>query len=130
MLLYACPDHDEGQQYITIVNKSDRDIVFQELFNWADTMFYCSDIGTTILLTVHADSTRLYKCNIRANGWEDYLNKGQTMSIYIADEETYDKYWKQPCDTIHKYVPVLHRYQLKLKDLQQMNWTVVYPPEE
>jgi len=46
------------------------------------------------------------------------------------DWEIYKKYWNEPCDTIRKYVPILHRYQLTLEDLQRMNWTVVYPPPE
>jgi len=46
------------------------------------------------------------------------------------EAETFDKYIDEPCDTIRKYVPVLHTYQLTLEDLQQMNWMVVYPPGE
>lgn len=56
------------------------------------------------------DSFRIYST------W--YWTQRSSMSISSA-----------PCDTIQKYVPVLYRYQLKLEDLEQMNWTVVYPPE-
>ena len=55
------------------------------------------------------DSFRIYST------W--YWTQRSSMSIVLL------------CDTIQKYVPVLYRYQLKLEDLEQMNWTVVYPPE-
>ena len=35
----------------------------------------------------------------------------------------------EPCDTIRKYVPFLHRYLVSLEDMEQANWTIVYPPE-
>ena len=127
-VLCACPD-DDGHRYITLVNKSGKSIAYQELIDWnGNPPFYCSNIGTITLINIPADSSRILE-SIGSSKWEDYLRKGQTMSIFIVDTETYNEHWLAPCDTIRKYVPVLHRYQLKLEDLQQMNWTVVYPPE-
>ena len=45
------------------------------------------------------------------------------------DEQTYSRYMFEPCDTIRKYVPILHRYRVSLEDMEQANWTIVYPPE-
>jgi|WetSurMetagenome_2_1015567.scaffolds.fasta_scaffold213662_2 hypothetical protein len=132
MFLCACPDKENGHGYIKIFNKSEKDIAFIESFNPKDTIFFCSDIGTTVLITIPSDTFYLYEAPIdwKASYWEDVLNKGQTISIFVVDGKQYEKYWQQPCDTIRKYVPILHIYKLTLADLQLMNWSIVYPPEE
>jgi hypothetical protein len=129
-VLFACPQIENVHESILIVNKSHKNIVYQERINPKDTFFYCSNSGITIRPHILADSSAINKSPIRPSGWEYYLNKGQVMHLLIADKEIYDKYWLEPCDTIHKYVPILHRYQLTLEDLQRMNWTVIYPPTE
>jgi hypothetical protein len=50
----------------------------------------------------------------------------------IFDAEVYDETvdYEIPCSETNYTIPVLHRYQLKLADLQRMNWTVVFPPQE
>ena len=130
IMLCACPNREKGHYYITIVNRSDKDIVYQCLINWTDPFFYCSNTGITVPITIRADSLNMFKADTWSSGWETSLNDGQTMNILVADAEKYSQYWRDPCDTIHKYVPILYRYQLKLEDLERMNWTVVYPPEE
>ncbi|MDD4921019.1 MAG: hypothetical protein PHS30_00925 [Bacteroidales bacterium] len=132
MLLCACPDKEDGHGYINISNKSEKDIAFISSFNQNDDFFHCSDTGTTILITIPSDSFYLYKApkDWKDLYWEKLLNKGQTMNIFVADGELYEEYLQQPCDTIRKYVPILHIYRLTLADLQRMNWTIVYPPEE
>jgi hypothetical protein len=71
--------------------------------------------------------------------WDYILKKVYyELTILIVDFELYQKYsdeiyynsYKEPCDTFRKYVPILHCYRLTLQDLERMNWTVVYPPEE
>lgn len=130
ILLSGCPSSEDGHLYIKIVNKSDIDIIYQNRINEKDDYFYCSTGGVTIFPYVLKDSIGILEAPMRSNGWEDYLDKGQLINIYIASAEVYNPYIAAPCDTIRKYVPILHRYQLKLEDLQRMNWTVVYPPEE
>jgi len=130
IVFYACPDREKGHQYITIVNRTNKDVVYQGLINWTDTFFYCSNTGTTIPITVRADSLNKFEADIWSSGWEASLNRGEIMNILVADAEKYNQYWREPCDTIRKYVPILYRYQLTLEDLQRMNWTVVYPPKE
>jgi len=61
------------------------------------------------------------------SSWNSYL---KSLTVFILDGELYEEYWQQPCDTIRKYVPILHTYRLTSEDLQRMNWTVVYSPEE
>ena len=126
ILLCACPDK-KGQEFIYIKNESDKKIAFQVSVNKQDTTFYCSNVGTTILFEVESKSTFNLGNGDSYSNWDDFL---KTLTVFILDGKRYNEYWKEPCDTIRKYVPVLHRYQLKLEDLQRMNWTVVFPPEE
>ncbi|MCB9017428.1 MAG: hypothetical protein H6544_02320 [Prevotellaceae bacterium] len=126
MLLCACPDKTE-QDFIYITNKSDKTIAFQVNVNKQDEIFYCSDIGTTILISVKSNSTFKLDNGDTYSSWNSYL---KSLTVFILDGELYEEYWQQPCDTIRKYVPILHTYRLTLEDLQRMNWTVVYPPEE
>ena len=126
MLLCACPDK-KGQEFIYIKNESDKKIAFQISVNKQEETFYCSNAGRTILFEVESNATFKLDNGDAYSNWDDYL---KTLKVFILDGELYDEYWQQPCDTIRKYVPILHRYQLTLEDLQRMNWTVVYPPEE
>jgi hypothetical protein len=126
----TCRKYDNVHSYITIINKSHEKIVFQEFIEDTKTLssFLCFDDGF-IVLSIQADSLRYYESPINPEGWEYYLGKGQILNVMIGNWEIYDKYYKEPCDTFNKYVPVLHQYLLTLEDLNRMNWTIVYPPE-
>lgn len=126
LLLCACPDKPE-QDFIYIVNKSDKKIEFQVLKNKQDSIFYCSNTGKTIFFGVESNSTFKLDNGDVYSGWDSDL---KILTVFLLDGKQYSEYWQQPCDTIRKYVPVLHTYRLTLADLQRMNWTVVYPPEE
>ena len=126
ILLCACPDKTR-QDFIYITNKSDKKIAFQALTNTESAEFHCSDVGRTIFFEVESNSTFKLGTGDVHSSWDNFLN---SLTVFILDGELYDEYWQQPCDTIRKYVPILHTYRLTLSDLQRMNWTVVYPPEE
>ena len=126
MLLCACPDK-AGQDFIYITNKSDKKIAFQVSVNKQDETFYCSDVGRTILISVESNSTFKLDDGDAYSSWDNFL---KSLTVFILDGEVYEEYWQQPCDTIRKYVPILHTYRLTLEDLRRMNWTVVFPPEE
>ncbi len=125
ILLCACPKQPI-QRYITLVNKSGKEIVCQQLWcatiTNADTLYECR-IPTQGIL---ANSSYLYESKY---GWGSDLGFLPYIQYLVLDAEKFHEYRSAPCDTIQKYVPVLYRYQLKLEDLEQMNWTVVYPPE-
>ena len=125
-VLFACISKT-GQDFIYIVNKSDRKIAFQVIKNKQDTTFYCYDIGRTILFEVESNSTFKLDDGDAYSGWDSFL---ESLTVFILDGELYEEYWKEPCDTIRKYVPILHCYRLKLEDLQRMNWTIIYPSDE
>lgn len=124
ILLCGCPDKT-GQEFIYIENKTDKTITFDFSINTQDTTFYCSNTGKTILFNVESHSTLKLNDGDVYSSWDSYL---KSFTVFILDGVTYEKYWQQPCDTIRKYVPVLQRYQLKLEDLQRLNWTITYPP--
>jgi hypothetical protein len=128
-ILYACPKKT-GHQHITFINKSDREVVCQPHYltgdiTSEDILFQCRKGANGIL-----SGSSYYYSSGRYSDWETDFNNGILfVQFLIMDAEIYDSYITAPCDTIRKYVPILHRYQLTLEDLQRMNWTVVYPPE-
>ena len=126
MLLCACPDKT-GQDFIYITNKSNKKIAFQVSVNKQDETFYCSDAGRTILISVESNSTFKLDTGDAHSSWDRFL---KSLTVFILDGEAYEEYWQQPCETIRENVPILHTYRLTLADLQRMNWTVVFPPEE
>jgi len=134
MLLSAgcCDNKFDGQEYIYIVNKSSVDIRCQ--LNWpksiptADTLYRCQKIP----FKVQRDSIYLHPSGNwdRGLGWEYDFKSNPYIQFLIMDDTIHHQYFLEPCDTIRKYVPILHHYELTLEDLQRMNWTVVYPPGE
>lgn len=134
VVLCACHRYKGGPPYITIVNNSERSIACQESYPkdiLADSMFRCLGgagcIGADSLVKIPYWG---WDDGSRDAGWYDYFVNQKYIQFLIMDQDTYWKHHSEPCDTIHKYVPVLHVYRLTLEDLERMNWAVVYPPEE
>jgi len=123
----GCPK-EQGTRYITVINKSERKIVCQEFWSAritdADTLFQCRIFAAGI----SADT--LYRFSSLNSGWETDFKAIPYIQFLIMDAETYSNYIGTSCDTVRKYVPILHCYRLKLEDLQRMDWIVVYPPKE
>ena len=126
MLLCACPGNNEsGHRYITILNQSDKAIVWQPQMirnGETDEQFNCRKILGGL---INSDSLYKYEYDDRENNWEVGLST-HYLQIIVMEAKTFDNYLEEPCDTIRKYVPILHTYRLTLADLQQMNWTVVF----
>ena len=125
-LLWACPERSEA--YITLVNKSDQNIVYQEYrdfgHTFSDALFQCS-VGAVEI----QKRTSVVIESLDYAGWKADFNYTTCIQFLIMDEQTYSRYMFEPCDTIRKYVPILHRYRVSLEDMEQANWTIVYPPE-
>ena len=125
-LLWACPERSEV--YITLVNKSDQNIVYQEYrdfgHTFSDALFQCS-VGAVEI----QKRTSVVIESLDYAGWKADFNYTPCIQFLIMDEQTYSRYMFEPCDTIRKYVPILHRYRVSLEDMEQANWTIVYPPE-
>ena len=130
----ACPSNKDevGHRYITIVNTSDTKIRVQMAIpiNQADTSWHCRKPA----LSIEINSNRQFECmnSNREKNWEDNFKTIPYIQFLIFDAEVYDEYrdYCVPCEEIDYTIPVLHRYQLRLEDLQRMNWTVVFPPME
>ena len=130
MLLCACKNKEEGHCYITFINKSGQMIACQEFWSVhiteSDTLYQCRIPAAGI----PADSLVNFS-SLNDSGWETDFRAIPYIQYLIMDGDIYKDFINPPnCDTIRKYVPILHRYRLTLEDLQRMNWTVVYPPEE
>jgi len=129
LICAGCPK-EQGTRYITVINKSERKIVCQPYCSNVkvpntDTLFQCRHAADGIL----PDSLYRYS-SASYSGWEIDFKEITYIQFLIMNSEIYENYIGTPCDTIRKYVPILHCYRLMLEDLQSMNWTVVYPPEE
>lgn len=126
-ILSACPD--ESEKYIKLINKSDRNVVFQagseKSFTDDDILYECQGL----IYTIFKDSSYLLH-SLDDTGWEADFNFRPCMTFLFMDEEALDKYFSEPCDTIRKYVPILHQYRVSYEDMEHSNWTIVYPPEE
>jgi hypothetical protein len=127
-LLLANTCFEDGHGCITIVNRSHEKIIYQDWLESTETSFRCYDDRLPVIYGIQADSSRCSESFL--NTWESSLDKGQILNVMIGSGDACDKYYKEPCDTFQKYVPVLHQYLLTLEDLNRMNWTIVYPPEE
>jgi hypothetical protein len=129
LICNGCPNcGDDYHREIIVVNKTHKDISFT---CWASNCQWgCDGAGTMILDGVKADTLRILESPGRQCGWEESFTYEEVLYFLFTDRETDLQYLGAPCDTIRKYLPVLQCYQLTLEDLQQMNWTVVYPPEE
>lgn len=119
----------ESEKYIRLINKSDRDVIFQanndNYFSENDVAYICRG-G---IYTIKKDSTYLY-ASLDYSGWKADFNLSPYMTFLFMDSEVLEKYLYEPCDTIRKYVPILHHYRVSYEDMEHSNWTIVYPPEE
>ena len=129
----SCDDKSNEHKYFTIINKSSMNIrcqmILQGIITPADTILDCGIVADFI----SADSIFSIKSPGYSGGWETTFRGVPYLQLLMMNDSMYMHYFTMSnfnCDTIRKYVPILHRYQLKLEDLQRMNWTVVYPPEE
>ena len=128
----GCPDYCEnGHQYISFVNKSDKEIGYQpnggriSNINQDTIMILCPGIFNRL---IPKDS--IFELPCVNDCWEIDLANEDYIQFLVLDGEKFTKYYRAPCDSVRKYVPILDCYRLTLEDLQRMNWTVVYPPEE
>ena len=129
MLLCACPHKEDGHSYITLVNRSDRAIVYQErlmrIGEIDDEQYDCR----YLIWGIQENSTYQLYCDDRGTAWEAALDT-YYLQLKIMDDETFGEYIEEPCEIRREKVPILYTYRLTVSDLEQMNWTVVFPPEE
>jgi len=131
MLLYGCPStDDDGHQFITIVNKSDAKIRVQEVWwskiSYADTLWVCG----LAPLSIEPNTSRMFESLY--DDWEEDFKYIPFIQFLVFDAEVYDNMrdYDISCEEVDYTIPVMHYYQLKLEDLERMNWEVVYPPSK
>jgi hypothetical protein len=85
-------------------------------------------------LTIETNASYQFECaNVdRGKTWEENFRTIPYIQFLIFDAKVYEelKQYDIPCEETTYTISVLYRYQLTLEELQRMNWTVVYPPEE
>ena len=131
-ILTACPNRNDEHRFVTFINKSGEKIGYQLSFDKIsnidkDTIFNCNNTSDNF---IGNNSSFILECPIRTDSWEVNLNSLYYIRFLVMDGNKLNHYYMDPCDTIRKYVPVLHTYHLTLADLQRMNWMVVYPLEK
>ncbi len=128
VLIGSCVGLKDGHRYITLVNKSSNSIGCQMLWKGAiteaDTIFQCYMPREHI---APGDGIR-YEAGSNDYNWETDFKLIPYIQFLILDGSLSKQYYSAPCDTVRKYVPVLHVYRLTQSDLEKMHWTVVYPP--
>lgn len=115
---------EKRNYYIILKNQSDNDIYLCRL----STNFEgnCSLGRDGILEKNSIFEWKPYNFSI-----ERSLGGGGVLDFYFVNPNHYDElYVFYDCDSIPIKNDILRHYQLTLEDLQRMNWTVIYPPEE
>lgn len=130
MLFYSCNSDDDGHKFITVVNKSDAkvtvQIVHSSKITHEDNLWRCRlpDIP------IETNSSRMFEsANAdRDKSWEDDFKYIPFIQFLIFDADVYDSMrdYDIPCEDVNYTIPVKHYYQLKLEDLERMNWEVIY----
>ena len=122
ILLMASTCRKEGSdchRKITIINKSDQDIV--QALNFKNTSGKCILSGS-ILKPDSSSELRLNEC------WESSLADGHAEEIFIVDPNHFNVSGVfYDCDSIEIKNTVLKHFILNLDDLQSSNFTVSYP---
>jgi hypothetical protein len=124
----TCQDRNDKHFYITIKNQSDKDVFFCKLFTkFNGTYTKCNLNRLGVLEKNSIKEYQPFNFSI-----ERTLGKGQVIELYLVNPNHYNEHgtFFYDCDSISIKNDILAHYRLTLEDLQQMNWTVVYPQEE
>ncbi len=114
---------DEEMDTFTLINLSDKNILFEELvFKQSyDTLIqeinYFKDPKFSIVHTLKARDTIKFKTWMTANLMDYFV-------LFYYDENIVNTI---PWDTIRTKYMILKRYDLSIEDLERMNWTITYP---
>ena len=107
---------DKGYR-IRVENNSNDTIQFYESYIYPDT----SIVREKPILKMACPNKHSYIGS--REKWKDVLHN-DTISVFLISKDTFDTYgW----GSIKFDYNILIRYDLSLKDLENMNWTVTYP---
>ena len=123
LMFLACVNENKHHFYITIRNQSDSNLYL------AYEDFYNGKCSLGVIEYLEKNSVFEYRPFLF--GFERELGGGATLDFYIVSPDKFNKPTDlYDCDSIPIKNDILEYYSLTLEDLQRMNWTVVYPPEE
>lgn len=129
-LMTTCDPTDTSK--VSFANKSNRD-VYVQVVDADEEQLRCSSRTSPYLYMdggVAAGITRVFETGWgTGNLWLDFVREQGYLTVLVVDKATYMEYKDGSCDFIHQNVPILHRYQLTLEELDRTGWTIVYPPE-
>lgn len=129
LMASTCDSKNDLHNCITFVNKSDIDIHVLERFklisNPSDTFYICGGAGKIL----KSGEKFCFDYGI-VDGWDDYLSAKPYIQYIVLSKP----FMENECteDKVKNFTKKhqLKRYQLTREDLDRMNWTVVYLPEE
>ncbi|WCM40834.1 hypothetical protein MG290_07555 [Flavobacterium sp. CBA20B-1] len=110
-LLYGCPDIDDVDAEITIINNSEG-----EIYWWAR--------GKVAELEWQPNENFFIERNSSAK--LGYINDGSRLYIWLFDREVIDN---TPWEEVVENERYLIRYDLTIQDLEAMNWEIIYTGE-
>jgi hypothetical protein len=141
LFLYSCIHpysfEDGYHSYFIFENKSNVDIVVGDYDSNTFVSVSKSRIDANkVSMVVSANSTNDRLLTLRKQSWEDIIRrqKHDTLKLFIFDytkmmrmDATYDYPYPKdvPFDSVF-----LQRYDLTIRDLNVLNWMLVYPPDE
>ncbi|MFN3557404.1 MAG: hypothetical protein ACK4VN_15710 [Bacteroidales bacterium] len=114
--------HWDGR--LTIANNTNDTILSFLQFNFPDTLILDQDAPELNAIMVPPKSSGKHYSSIK---WEDrisMLNSHNTIMVFII---SYDTILRYPWSQIQMDYYILHRYDLTVYDLENLNWTIVYP---
>lgn len=112
--------HKHAEGSLKFVNNSDNTLRFYESYLYPDTVI--PQIKPDLYYVGPKISEFIYLDETVEKVFEDLPQ--DILSIYVFDEDTVNTYeWVQ----IKEGYKILIRYDLSLEDLEQMNWTIIYP---
>lgn len=110
-LLQGCPDIDDVDAEITIINNSE-----DEIYWWAR--------GKVAKLEWQPNENFFIERNSSAK--LGYINDGSRLYIWLFDREVIDN---TPWEEVVENEMYLIRYDLTIQDLEAMNWEIIYTGE-
>ena len=126
-ILFSSCKKIEGHKYIKLVNNSDSELLFKWMIYESapnDNSYDCRYNGEF----VDVNSSKDLDID-RYAPWEAVLDTNY-LHVVVTDYNLSMQYNYDSCDSIRKYVPILHHYILTVKDLDRIHLTLAYPPED
>lgn len=133
LFAFTCNEKVEGggHEYITFINNTadSIDVIEKIKIHVAvnDTFLSCDGMGGLSIkeknfIIEPGGGNRYWETDFKGYSFIQFFVLSKKLDFAYCDDKEKLK------DFSNKYL--LKRYQLTLEDLQRMNWTVVYPPEE